>query len=44
MHMPNETLCPELTAYFIDKLNPACGLDLRKPVFIPVAPSQASLF
>jgi uncharacterized protein YecE (DUF72 family) len=43
MHMPNETFCPELTALFIDKLNPACGLDLKKPVFLPTGPANKSI-
>ena len=35
MHMHNEALSPQLTAYLTDKLNAACGLDLQKPMFIP---------
>jgi uncharacterized protein YecE (DUF72 family) len=41
MHMHNEALSPQLTAYLTDKLNAACGLDLQKPMFIP---KQKSLF
>jgi uncharacterized protein YecE (DUF72 family) len=39
MHMHNEAYSPELTVYTADKLNEACGLHLKKPVFI-----QQSLF
>jgi hypothetical protein len=46
--MPNETFCPELIAYMIDKMNAACNLQLKKPEFIQEKPSpqstQASLF
>ena len=41
MHMHNEALSPQLTAYLTDKLNAACGLDLQKPMFIP---KQKDLF
>lgn len=41
MHMHNEALSPELTAYLTDKLNAACGLDLQKPMFLP---KQKGLF
>jgi uncharacterized protein YecE (DUF72 family) len=41
MHMHNEALSPQLTAYLTDKLNAACGLDLQKPMFIP---KQKGLF
>ena len=34
MHMHDETYSPELTVYLVDKLNAACGLDLKKPVFV----------
>src|SRR5215831_13582902 len=34
IHMPDETYAPELSVYFIDKLNAACGLNLQKPVII----------
>lgn len=34
MHMHDETYSPELSLYFIEKLNKACGLDLQKPTFI----------
>ena len=34
MHMYDETYSPELTVYLVDKLNAACGLDLKKPVFV----------
>lgn len=49
MHMPNETYCPELIAYLIDKMNAACGLNIKKPEFIQAGPpkpqsTQASLF
>jgi uncharacterized protein YecE (DUF72 family) len=48
VHMPDEAYCPELIAYIIDKLNPACGLNLRKPSFIqpgqPAAGTQISFF
>lgn len=39
MHMHNEAYSPELTVYTADKLNAACGLHLKRPVFI-----QQSLF
>lgn len=41
MHMHNEALSPQLTAYLTDKLNAACGLDLQRPMFIP---KQKGLF
>lgn len=34
VHMPDEMYCPEVIAYMIDRLNPACDLQLRKPQFI----------
>lgn len=34
MHMHDETYSPELTVDLVDKLNKACHLDLKKPVFI----------
>jgi uncharacterized protein YecE (DUF72 family) len=34
MHMHDETYSPELTVYLVDKLNAACGLNLKKPVFV----------
>lgn len=43
MHMPNETFCPELIAYMIDKLNAACNLQLKKPEFISGKPSPQSM-
>ncbi|WP_276480619.1 DUF72 domain-containing protein [Paraflavitalea pollutisoli] len=40
VHMPEEMYCPELVAYMIDKLNPACDLHLMKPQFIvPAKPT-----
>ncbi|MDB5229268.1 MAG: hypothetical protein JWN76_73 [Chitinophagaceae bacterium] len=33
MHMHDEATSPELTVYLVDKLNPACGLELIKPEF-----------
>jgi len=48
MHMHDEIYCPELIAYLIDKMNAACNLQLKKPVFIHAGPktqsTQASLF
>lgn len=48
VHMPEEAYCPELIAYIIDKLNPACDLHLQKPQFIqpgqPAAGTQISFF
>jgi uncharacterized protein YecE (DUF72 family) len=50
MHMHDEATSPELTVYLVDKMNTACGLNLRKPVFIvPAAlpetkPKQKGLF
>ena len=48
VHMPEEAYCPELIAYIIDKLNPACRLNLQKPTFIqpgqPAAGTQISFF
>ncbi len=34
MHMHDEALSPELTVYFIEKLNKACDLNLQAPLFI----------
>ncbi len=34
IHMPNESLSPELTLHFIEKLNAACGLEISSPVFL----------
>jgi uncharacterized protein YecE (DUF72 family) len=34
MHMHDEAFSPELTVYLVDKLNAACNLHLKKPVFI----------
>jgi uncharacterized protein YecE (DUF72 family) len=34
MHMHDEALSPELTVYLVDKLNAACDLHLKKPVFV----------
>jgi uncharacterized protein YecE (DUF72 family) len=36
IHMPDDIFAPELSVYFIDKLNETCGLQLKKPVFVPV--------
>ena len=48
VHMPDEMYGPELVAYIIDKLNPACDLHLQKPQFIqpgkPAAGTQISFF
>lgn len=48
VHMPDEMYGPELVAYLIDKLNPACNLHLQKPQFIqpgkPAAGTQISFF
>lgn len=48
VHMPEETYCPELIAYMIDKLNPVCDLQLQKPQFIqankPAGGTQISFF
>lgn len=35
MHMHEEAFSPELTVYLIDQLNSTCGLQLKKPVFLP---------
>lgn len=34
MHMHDEAYSPELTVFMVDKLNEACGLNLKKPVFV----------
>ena len=34
MHMHDEATSPELTDYFVDKLNQVCGLNLIRPKFI----------
>ncbi len=34
MHMHDEAYSPELSSYLIDKLNAACNLSLKKPLFI----------
>ena len=34
MHMHDEATSPELTFYFVEKLNQECGLNLMKPRFI----------
>ena len=34
MHMDQEKHSPELTGYLVDKLNAACGLNLKKPVLL----------
>ena len=34
MHMHDEATSPELTVYLVDKMNKACGLDLKKPEFL----------
>lgn len=48
IHMPDEMYCPELVAYIIDKINPACDLHLQKPQFIqpakPAGGTQISFF
>lgn len=48
VHMHDEMYCPELIAYIIDKINPACDLHLQKPQFIqpgkPAAGTQISFF
>jgi uncharacterized protein YecE (DUF72 family) len=41
MHQPHEQYSPEMSAYFIEKLNEAAGLDLKPPLFIT---KQQSLF
>ena len=35
VHMHDEAFSPELTVYLVDKLNAACGLNLKKPGFLP---------
>ena len=48
VHMPDELYSPELIVYLTDKLNPACGLHLSKPVFVdqasPKTGSQITFF
>jgi len=39
MHMHDEAYSPELTVYMVDKLNAACGLNLKKPEFVKKNPS-----
>ena len=39
MHMHDEAYSPELTVYMVDKLNAACGLNLKKPEFVKKSPS-----
>lgn len=34
MHMHQEATSPELTVYLVDKLNEACGLELKAPQFV----------
>jgi uncharacterized protein YecE (DUF72 family) len=34
MHMRDEAKSPELTVYLVEKLNKACGLDLKMPQFV----------
>lgn len=41
MHMHDEAYSPELTVYLVDKMNAACGLNLKKPKFVE---QQQSLF
>ncbi|MEP7144404.1 MAG: DUF72 domain-containing protein [Ferruginibacter sp.] len=41
MHLHNEAFSPELTGCLADKINKACGLTLKKPVFIS---QQKALF
>lgn len=35
MHLAQAPFAPELSAYFIDALNAECGLQLKKPTFVP---------
>jgi uncharacterized protein YecE (DUF72 family) len=42
MHMHNEALSPELTAYLVDKLNRVCKLKLEAPLLTAVG--QSALF
>lgn len=48
VHMPDEMYGPELVAYLIDKLNPACDLHLQNPTFLqaskPAGGTQISFF
>jgi len=39
MHMHDEAYSPELTVYMVDKLNAACGLNLKKPEFVKKSPT-----
>lgn len=41
MHMHDEAFSPELTAYLVDKMNAACGLNLIKPVFVATDQTQS---
>ena len=43
VHEPDNTLAPELATYFIEKLNQACGFDLKPPKKY-VQPVQGELF
>lgn len=44
MSMPDETVTPELTVYFIQALNTALGLQLKVPAIITQKSSQIKLF
>lgn len=35
MHMHDEALSPELSLYLVEQLNKVCGLNLKKPAFVP---------
>ncbi len=43
VHEPDNTLAPELETYFVEKLNKACGFDLKLPKKF-VQPVQGELF
>lgn len=43
MHMHDETYSPELSSYLIDKLNAACDLSLKKPLFMSELKSVSSV-
>jgi len=44
VHMHDETLVPELTAYLIGQLNKTCGVQIKTPQLRDDEPSQLSLF
>ena len=44
MHMHDETLVPELSAYLIRQLNKTCGVQIKTPQLRDDEPSQLSLF